>query len=99
MPLTQQDIDSASADQEAAAHQLNVYPVRPLVLDDWEVENLFDAEFAARTGWTPTRCELIRRAYEAFWSTGQWNPANYIQPDPPISQAEQDAFDAFLTPT
>lgn len=83
----------------ARANKLAQYPVRPLVLDDWEVKNVFDAEFAAATGWAPSRCEEVRRDHEAFWSTGQWNPPNYIVPDPPITQNERDRFVQFQGPT
>lgn len=83
----------------ALANQLTQYPVRPLVLDEWEVEHVFEAEFAATTGWTPSRCEEIREGRDAFWSTGQWNPANYLQPDPPITEVEHARFSAFHGPT
>lgn len=83
----------------ARANMLQVYPVRPLVLDEWEVESIFDAEFAALSGWSPSRCEDIRKANEAFWSTGEWNPASYIQPSPPITDEELQRFRSFHTPT
>jgi DNA helicase-2/ATP-dependent DNA helicase PcrA len=83
----------------ARANMLMAYPVRPLVLDGWEVEHIFDAEFASATAWTASRCEDIRKAREAFWSTGQLNPANYIQPDPPITEDERERFLAFHGPT
>jgi hypothetical protein len=51
---------------------LTYYPVDPLVLDDWELTNIFDAEFGARTNITSkVRREEIRRYHEAFWSTGK----------------------------
>jgi DNA helicase II / ATP-dependent DNA helicase PcrA len=81
------------------ANLLIAYPVRPLVIDDWEVENIFDAEFVEVSGYQPSRAREIRRAREAFWSTGHWNPANYIQPVPPITQAEHNSFQAFHGPT
>ena len=58
------------------------YPADPLVLDSWELENVFDAEFGYANGLGKTRREEIRREHEAFWSTGQWAPPNYIPPDP-----------------
>lgn len=77
---------------------LAAFPVEPRVLDDWELEEIFDAEFGGRAAITrKTRREAIRRAHEAFWSTGDWNPANYIPPDPPISPQERAAFQAFLS--
>ena len=68
------------------------YPADPLVLDSGELENIFDAEFGHANGLGKTRREEIRREHEAFWSTGQWAPANYIPPNPPITQAERTAF-------
>lgn len=77
------------------ANLLGSFPVRPRVMDDWEVENVFDAEFRATTGWPKGRCEDIRKGHEAFWNTGQSTPAGYIAPDPPISNIENDKFLAF----
>ncbi len=74
------------------------YPADPLVLDSWEVENIFDAEFGSANGLGKTRSEEIRREHEAFWSTGQWAPPNYIPPAPPITQAERNAFNGFHGP-
>jgi DNA helicase II / ATP-dependent DNA helicase PcrA len=81
-----------------AAGLLIAYPADPLVLDTWEVENIFDAEFGNATGIGKARREKIRYQHEAFWSTGQWGPPNYIPPDPPISPAESAQFDAFHGP-
>lgn len=74
---------------------LSQYPSEPTVMDNWELENVFDAEFSKSCGQTPTRCENIRRDHEAYWSTGAWSPANYIPPNPPITPAERAAFDRF----
>src|SRR6266404_9055773 len=74
------------------------YPADPLVLDSWELENVFDAEFGHANRWGTTRREEIRRELEAFWSTGQLAPPNYIPPDPPITDAERAAFNAFHGP-
>jgi superfamily I DNA/RNA helicase len=73
-------------------------PADPLVLDSWELENIFDAEFGCANGLGKTRREEIRREHEAFWSTGLWAPPNYIPPDPPITPAERAAFNAFHGP-
>ncbi len=78
-----------------AAGLLTAYPAGPFILDDWELESIVDAEFAHVTGRTPGRCSEIRRYYEAFWSTGQWGPPNYVPPDPPISDGERDSFGQF----
>ena len=45
------------------------YPADPLVLDSWELENVFDAEFGQINGLGKKRREEIRREHEAFWST------------------------------
>jgi DNA helicase-2/ATP-dependent DNA helicase PcrA len=74
------------------------YPADPLVLDSWELESVFDAEFGHANGLGKTRREQIRREHEAFWSTGQWTPPNYIPPNPQITPAERAAFNAFHGP-
>lgn len=81
-----------------AAGLLTAYPADPLVLDSWELETIFDAEFGNIRGLGKTRCEEIRREHEAFWSTGQWGPPNYIPPNPAISGAERNDFQQFHTP-
>jgi superfamily I DNA/RNA helicase len=74
------------------------YPADPLVLDSWELTNVFDAEFGHANALGKIRSEEIRREHEAFWSTGQWAPPNYIPPDPPITTAERASFNAFHGP-
>ena len=74
------------------------YPANPLVLDDFELEKVFDAEFRQGQQMRKERSEEIRREHEAFWSTGQWAPPNYIPPTPPISAQERAAFIAFYGP-
>jgi DNA helicase II / ATP-dependent DNA helicase PcrA len=56
------------------------YPSNPLVLDSWEVENVFDAEFGHVQHLGKKRTEAIRREHEALWSTGQPNPPGYAPP-------------------
>ena len=75
---------------------LEAFPANPNVLDDWEVENIFDAEFGHTRGVSKKRRQRdIRRAHEAFWSTGNWEPPNYILPDPKISGEEKEKFQSF----
>ena len=74
---------------------LAAFPVGPYILDDWESENIIDAEFSNVFKKSPGRCTKIRLYYEAFWSTGQWAPPNYIPPTPPIDAAEQAGFAGF----
>ena len=79
---------------------LEMYPTRPLVLDDWELENIYDAEFGEAQGiGSKRRREHIRRYYEALWSTGQENAPTYQPPTPPITDDERQRFTAFHQPT
>jgi superfamily I DNA/RNA helicase len=78
---------------------LLAYPADPLILDDWEQENIFDDEFSkdSEAGYTPSRCQNIRRDYEAYCGTGIWSPPNYIPPDPPITEDERQDYQGFHT--
>lgn len=80
------------------AGHLDAYPTPPLVLDDWEVENIFDEEFGHVHGHGKKRREQIREEHEAFWSTGGWDAPNYFPPDPPITDEERAAFQGFYGP-
>jgi superfamily I DNA/RNA helicase len=82
----------------SAAGLLLQYPAPPLVLDDWELENVFDAEFGHLQHIGKRRRVAIRRQHEAFWNTGSWGPSNYIPPNPPITPAERASFTAFHGP-
>jgi len=82
------------------ANLLQAYPTRPLVLDDWELENVYDEEFGRSEGIdSKKRREEIRRYYEALWSTGQANAPTYLPADPPISDDERQRFTLFHQPT
>lgn len=81
-----------------AAGLLTAYPADPLVMDGWELENVFDAEFGHLSGIGKKRREKIRLEHEAFWSTGQWTPPNYVPADPPITAAERAQFAGFHGP-
>lgn len=81
-----------------AAGLLELYPVDPGVMDQWELDNIYDSEFSCHSGLTPSRCGEVRRQWEAFWSTGTWSPANYMPPDPEISDEERTAFGGFHSP-
>ena len=81
-----------------AAGLLHYYPADPLVLDNWELENIFDAEYGETAGHGKLRREKIRLEHEAYWNTGIWNPANYTPADPPITAAERASFAMFYGP-
>jgi DNA helicase-2/ATP-dependent DNA helicase PcrA len=75
-------------------------PSDPLVLDDWELENIYDAEFGeAQQIRAKKRREEIRRFYEALWSTGSSEAPTYIPPAIPITSDEQARFVEFHEPT
>lgn len=74
------------------ANLLTMYPVDPRVLDEWEMREWIDAEFAKYANVTPGRAKDVREYHEAWWSTGQQNPANYIPADPPVTAQEQQQF-------
>ncbi len=79
-----------------AAGLLARYPVDPLVLDNWELEEIFDAEFGVASNIkSKVRREQIRYYHEAHWSTGVFNPPNYLPPDPPITVHESNEFLTF----
>jgi len=83
---------------------LLVYPADPLVLDDWELDNLHDREYSSSTGFragragsgsTPTRAKEVRLDYEAFCGTGVWEPAGYVLPSQPVTRSERQAYASF----
>lgn len=79
----------------ALGNQLAQYPARPRILDDWEQRYVFDQELQATHGYTLRRCGEIRQHFEARWSTGA-PPLPFVSfPQPPISVAEEAAFQAF----
>jgi DNA helicase-2/ATP-dependent DNA helicase PcrA len=78
---------------------LGAYPAEPVVLQRWELRNIFEAEFGRTCGINGvTRPEEIRRDHEAFWSTGQFEPPNIIPPEPPITEEERERFNRFHRP-
>ena len=75
-----------------AAGLLQQYPAFPLVVDQWELENVVDAEFRHSHSVSKQRCRDVRRDHEAMWSTGAINPPNFIPPAPPITTLERGNF-------
>jgi ATP-dependent DNA helicase UvrD/PcrA len=76
---------------------LQRFPASPMVLDQWELQNVFTAEFCSAHGVGVRRADHIRRDREAYWSTGVYNPPNYIPPNPPITEPERASLSDFLT--
>lgn len=76
---------------------LQRFPVSPMVVDQWELLNVFTAEFCSDHNVGVRRAGHIRRDHEAYWSAGVYDPPNYIPPDPPISPAERAGLSGFLT--
>lgn len=57
---------------------LAAYPTKPMVLDNWELDEIYDAEFGVDQNIRQvTRRREIRAFYEAFWSTGREDAATY----------------------
>jgi DNA helicase II / ATP-dependent DNA helicase PcrA len=78
-----------------AAGLLGRFPSPPLVLDQWELREVFRKEFCVASHIGAERADDIRRDHEAFWSTGAFDPPNYIPPTPPIADTERTALTAF----
>ncbi|MBU1565139.1 MAG: ATP-dependent helicase [Proteobacteria bacterium] len=79
----------------AKGGKLTQYPTNPRILDEWEQRNIFDEELKNKTNFSIKRCCDLRLHFEAIWSTGS-PPLPFISsPTPPISPAEQTAFDVF----
>jgi DNA helicase-2/ATP-dependent DNA helicase PcrA len=79
---------------------LEAYPADPVVLDRWELRDLFDEEFGHSAGiGSVTRRREIRQDHEAFWNTGEHEvPPSQGPPDPPISETERRQFRSFHGP-
>lgn len=83
-----------------AAGALAAYPADPLVLDRWELREIFDAEFGRVCGISSIkRRQQIREDHEAFWSTGTHGTRpSQRPPAPPISETERSNFRNFHGP-
>lgn len=84
------------------ANRLAYYPGTPMILDEWELEEVYDKEFSdyssqmiCNNRYSPTRSEEIRKYYEAYCETEQYNPPGYFPPDPPVSAEELQDFIRF----
>jgi len=74
---------------------LLTYPVDPIVLDDWELKKIFDAEFSKESKYLPTRCKEIREEYDAYCGPGSSLHPNYIVPEVPLTPAERQDYQKF----
>jgi DNA helicase-2/ATP-dependent DNA helicase PcrA len=68
-----------------------LYPSDPVVLDDWEREQVYDVELGNALDRPRTRAGQVRLAHDAQWQT--LNPQFIAQPA--ITQAERQGFNAF----
>lgn len=75
----------------SAAVLATLYPSDPIVLDDWERENVYDQELATALGCPPGRAAQVRLAHDAEWQT--LNPQAIAQAA--VTNAERHGFDAF----
>lgn len=74
------------------------FTVEPQVLDDFEVKEIIDKEFSTKHNIPPGRAKNIREDYEAFSSTGKYEPVTYISPNPPITDSERGNFVNYHNP-
>lgn len=75
----------------SAAVLATLYPSDPIVLDDWERENVYDQELANALRCAPGRAAQVRLAHDAQWQT--LNPQAIAQAA--ITNAERHGFDVF----
>ena len=75
------------------ANLLNSYPSSPIVLDDWEQDNVYDTELAASIGCKLGRARQIRLAHDAQWQTLDPHYVKQAQ----ITHSEIQRFNAFHT--
>ena len=68
-----------------------LYPSDPVVLDDWEREEVYDVELGNALGCPRTRAGQVRLAHDAQWQT--LNPQFIAQPA--VTPAERQGFNAF----
>ena len=73
------------------ANLLTSYPSTPIMLDNWEQTNVYDSEFSASIGCTPSRASEIRLAHDAQWQTLNPQYINQAQ----ITPTEVQGFNAF----
>ncbi|MBC3540678.1 ATP-dependent helicase [Rufibacter sediminis] len=72
-----------------------LYPTEPVIMDNWELTEIFDAEYSCLNSSTKTRCSEIRHDHEAFWSTGNWNPPSLPAIPNPVTAHERQVFQSF----
>ena len=70
-----------------------MYPASPVVLDQWQQENIFDEEFSATANVTAKRAREVRAAYDAHWQT--LAALNILGGGTPPTQTEQNAFTSY----
>ncbi len=79
------------------ANLLGAFPADPMILDRWEQENIFDAEFSETANEARGRAKTIRLAYDARWQTLQ--ALQMYQVTSPITTQEQQLFTSFYSTT
>ncbi len=73
------------------ANLLTSYPSTPIILDDWEQDEIYDRELATTLGCIPTRASQIRLAHDAQWQTLNPQYLNQAQ----ITATEVQGFNSF----
>ena len=70
-----------------------MFPAHPVILDQWQQENIFDQEFSQTAKVTPTRARQVRAAYDAYWQT--LASLNLVGGGDPPTPSEQGAFTSY----
>lgn len=73
----------------------NLLDTEPVVLDQWELSEIFDAELAEVFDYKPKRCKEIREYYEASLAANIEDLAGHRLPTPPTNE-ENSNFLNFL---
>ena len=71
--------------------KLSRFPVDPLVLDEWEIKNIFDWEFSTSKNCNKKRAADIRKHHESIWETNR----ELVPKEDIISEKEIKDFDTF----
>ncbi len=71
--------------------KLSKFPVDPLVLDEWEIENIFDLEFSISKNCNKKRAAEMRKHHESIWATN----SELVPEENIISKEEIEDFDRF----
>lgn len=70
----------------------NVLETDPVVMDEWELENIFDSEFHEYSGFPLSRCKELRKCYEASLAIDINTLAEHRLPTPPTESEDLEWY-------